>query len=349
MNIGSFSPKNPFFLAPMAGITDLPFRKLCVEMGAGLVYTEMLSVQALYHGDEETLKMADTDPVERPCAVQIFGHEPDIIAAAVKKFSVRDDIALIDLNMGCPAPKIVKNGDGCLLMKSPELVKQIIHDAVNASSKPITVKFRKGWDDETLNYMEIGKIAEQEGASAVTLHGRTRSQMYSGVADWDAVKELKEALRIPVIGNGDIHSLPEARTRMLETSCDAVMIGRAAQGNPWVFRDIADTCKIAEIDERACKNIVSDSGAASRINRFGVGHTLEELLLTILRHYDLMVRIKGPRRAMLEMRKHIAWYLHGLPDATTMRMEIYNLENIDDVKNKLAEYLHSSTRTVESW
>ncbi len=363
MRIGTVTTKNPYFLAPMAGITDWPFRVLCVEQGAGLVYTEMVNARALHHRDPETLRIAQTHEMERPCAVQIFGHEPDMIAEAVRYFCSRPDICLIDINMGCPTPKIIKNGDGSALLCKPDLVREILRGAVQAAlqaavqdagqnvgnaplraevpdlrqnvgnaplraeepdagqnagkamvqaagqragAKPITVKIRKGWDSSCANYMEIGKIAEEAGVSAITLHGRTREQMYSGKADWDSIRSLKASLSIPVIGNGDVKSLGDADRMMSETGCDAVMIGRGAQGNPWVFHG-------------ASWNEI----------------TSEMRLTTILRHHDMMVEYKGVYTAMLEMRKHIAWYLHGLKDAGHIRAEVYRAEDAETVKGIL--------------
>ena len=235
MLIGDVKLPGNIFLAPMAGVTDLPFRLLCKEQGASLVYTEMLSAKAMHYGDEGTFRLSETHPEERPVAAQIFGHEPEIMAEAAAVLSARDDICIIDVNMGCPAPKIIKNGDGACLMQKPALVREIVREIRKASKKPVTVKIRKGWDKSSANTVEIASICEEEGASAVTVHGRTRDQQYSGETDLECIREVKRALRIPVIGNGDIR-LPEDARRMFEaTGCDAVMIGRAAKANPWIF------------------------------------------------------------------------------------------------------------------
>ena len=315
LKIGAFKPKNPYFLAPMAGITDWPFRLLCVEQGAGLVYTEMVNARALHHQDAETLRIAQTHERERPCAVQIFGHEPDMMAEAVRYFLTRQDIGIIDINMGCPTPKIVKNGDGAALMTTPELAEQILQAAVRAADgkKPVTVKFRKGWAADRQNFLAFGRMAEAAGVSAVTLHGRTREQFYSGEADWGSIRELKAALSIPVIGNGDVRSIADADRMMRHTGCDAVMIGRAAQGNPWVFQP--NGAHLRPEDHRP----------------------LSELRDTILRHHQLLAQYKGETTALLEMRKHIAWYLHGIPGASAIRAAVYQAGEFQTVKEILEQ------------
>ncbi len=336
MQIGNFSPKNPYFLAPMAGITDWPFRVLCAENGAGLVYSEMLNARAMHYQDIETLRMATTHPLEKPIAIQLFGHEPDYIAEAVRYFCTRPDIALIDINMGCPTPKITKNGDGSALLQNLPLAEEILKAAVKAADevtmptntqstigtasclpigattsfpKPITVKIRKGWDSTAINYIETAKMAEAAGVSAIALHARTREEMYTGSADWNCIANLKKAVSIPIIGNGDIHSIKEAEQRMQQTGCDAVMIGRATQGNPWVF---------------------TEQG------REGINK--ETLLQTILQHYAFMAEAKGERTATLEMRKHIAWYLHGLHGAAAIRLEVYSASEMQQVLEILSKY-----------
>lgn len=331
MHIGNFTPKNPFFLAPMAGITDWPFRLLCVEQGAGLVYTEMANARALHYQDSDTLRITQTQETERPCAVQVFGHEPDIIAEAVRYFLTRPDIALIDINMGCPTPKIVKNGDGSILLTNPNLVQSILTEAVKAAEgqKPVTVKIRKGWDEGSINYLEIGRIAEDAGISAITLHGRTRDQMYSGNADWESIRRLKQSVSIPAIGNGDVKSLEDGARMMAETGCDAVMIGRAAQGNPWVFSN-PET-----ISGTKATSMVAPNPSPPPAPPAPRGGSLKILLQTIYRHHDMMVEYKGERTALLEMRKHIAWYLHGLKDAHHIRTEVYKAEDVDSVKQIL--------------
>lgn len=317
MQIGKLKLSGNIFLAPMAGITDLPFRLLCKEQGASLVYTEMVSAKAMHYNDKETLKLTETHPDERPVAVQIFGSEPEIMAEAAEKLSHREDISIIDINMGCPAPKIVKNSEGSALMKKPELVRSIVREVVKASAKPVTVKIRKGWDEKSLNAAIIAAICEEEGAQAVAVHGRTREQYYSGKADYNIIKEVKKVLTVPVIGNGDIIK-PEDAARMLEeTGCDAVMVARGAQGNPWIFRNIID---------------YFNNGAYNNIQK-------DELIYTITRHYDMMEEVKGVRLAVLEMRKHIAWYLHGYPDSAKVKAQIFKTNNKEEAMNILHNYL----------
>ncbi len=318
MTIGNLELKGNIFLAPMAGVTDLPFRLLCKEQGASLVYTEMVSAKALHYNDKETCGLLETHPDERPVAVQIFGSEPEIMAEAAEKLSHREEFALIDINMGCPAPKIVKNFEGSALMRNPELVRKIVREVVRASKKPVTVKIRKGWTESEVNAVKIALICEEEGAMAVTVHGRTREQFYSGNTDLNVIKEVKESLTIPVIGNGDIRS-PEDAERMVQfTGCDGVMVGRGAQGNPWIFKRINEYYSHGRYDKSIDKI---------------------QLLETILRHYALMEEYKGERMALLEMRKHVGWYLHGLPGSAHIRAQIFRITNKEEVIQTLKNYL----------
>ena len=234
MKIGNVELENNVFLAPMAGVTDLPFRILCKEMGCGLVYSEMVSAKGILYDNKNTTELLEVDPKERPVAVQLFGSDPEILGAMAKKIE-EYPIDIIDVNMGCPAPKIVKNGEGSCLMKTPELVGKIVRSLVESQKKPVTIKFRKGFDEEHINAVEIAKIAEANGASAVAVHGRTREQYYSGKADWDIIKEVKAAVQIPVIGNGDIFTPQDAKNLLEHTVCDAIIVGRVSQGNPWFF------------------------------------------------------------------------------------------------------------------
>lgn len=304
----------------MAGVTDYPFRLLCREKGASLVFTEMVSAKAMHYGDKKTFDIARTYPDEMPVGVQIFGSEPEIMAEAAATLSKHPNVVLIDINMGCPAPKIVKNGDGSALMKNPDLVRRIVRETVKASEKPVTVKIRKGWDRSSINCVEIAAICEEEGAAMVTVHGRTRDQQYSGNADWECIKSVKKALTIPVTGNGDVRS-PEDALRMLEeTGCDAVMIGRGALGNPWIFENVQSFLKTGTYNKT-----VSD----------------EERLNMIMRHYSLMEEHKGEKLALLEMRKHAAWYLQGLPGCARVKAEIFATSDIKKVKEIIREYLNS--------
>ncbi len=311
MNIGNVEIKNNVFLAPMAGITDLAYRLVCKEFGAGLVYTEMISAKGIYYNDEKTKLLTQIDEKERPVAIQIFGSDASIMADVAKKMSEKADI--IDINMGCPAPKVVKNDDGSKLMLNPALIDEITYKVVKSSTVPVTVKIRKGWNDENVNAVEIAKILEKNGVSAVAVHGRTREQFYSGIADWDIIKKVKESVSIPVIGNGDVIDIDSANKMIEYTGCDAVMIGRAALGKPWIFKEIVDQNKI---DMKQ-----------------------EELYKIIKKHYDLLSELKGEYIAVREMRKHISWYIKGLPLATQIRNQINMLESKDKVLELLYMYI----------
>ena len=318
MKIGNIELKNNVFLAPMAGVTDLPFRILCKEMGAGLVVSEMVSSKGMYYKDPGTKHLTQVDPKERPIAIQIFGSDPKIMANVVSdQLNNREDVDMIDINMGCPAPKIVKNGDGSALMKDPKLAREIIREVVKASSKPVTLKIRMGWDHNSINGVDIAKMAEEEGIAALTIHARTKDMFYSGVADWDFIKKLKASISIPVIGNGDIFQ-PEDGVRMFNhTGCDAIAIGRGAQGNPWIFKRI--------------KNMME--GKADR------PPTIEEIINLSIRHLDLVCSIKGERTGVREMRKHVAWYLKGLKSSNEVKNEINTMENKEDIEKALLEYM----------
>lgn len=308
IKIGSFSPKNNIFLAPMAGVTDMPFRFQCAKMGAGLTYTEMVSAKGMVYHDKKTKELTQTHPVEAPCAVQLFGSEPDILARAAESFNSRTDIALIDLNMGCPAPKIIKNREGCALMQNEKLASDIIKAVVRASEKPVTVKFRKGFDSQ--NAVEFARMAENAGAKAITVHGRTRDQFYSGKADWEVIARVKEAVTIPVIGNGDVFCPEHARQMLEKTGCDAVMVGRGAQGNPWIFQKILHYIYTGELLPWPAD---------------------DEKYQVIHEHYQMMVDLKGENTAVKEMRKHLAWYLKGIPGAANARTKIFALSSSSEV------------------
>ncbi len=313
IKIGDVELENNVFLAPMAGITDKAFRKIVKEYGAGLTYTEMASAKALYYQDKKTEKLINTEAEKRPIAVQIFGSEPKIMAEAVRKLEREADI--IDINAGCPAPKVVKNGDGSKLLLNVELLGEIVEQVKKATTKPVTVKIRTGWDEEHIIAVQAAKIIEQAGANAITVHGRTREQFYSGKADWNMIKEVKQNVKIPVIGNGDIENLEEAKEMFETTGVDAIMIGRGSLGNPWVFRDI-----IQEKEQPV-------SG--------------KEKWETIQKHIDLAIEDKGERNAIKEMRKHLAWYLKNLKNAAKIRDKINQLETKKEVIDCLSEYFET--------
>ena len=320
MRIGNIELENNVFLAPMAGVTDLAFRIICKEMGAGLVFSEMVSSKGLHFKDSSTKTLLQVDSKERPIAIQLFGSEPQIMANVIDNYlNKREDIDIIDINMGCPAPKIVKNGDGSALMRNPKLVREILKEVVKTSNKPITLKIRMGWDHDSINGIDIAKIAEEEGVAALTIHARTRDMFYSGEADWDYIRRVKESISIPVVGNGDIFR-PEDGIKMLEfTNCDAIAIGRGAQGNPWIFRRIINLMK-GEEDTLPSK---------------------EEIIQMCIRHLNLICFIKGDGVGVKEMRKHVAWYLKGLKNSNEVKNLANNIDNKQEMEKVLLEYLQS--------
>ena len=309
--IGSVEMENPFILAPMAGVTDLPFRMLCKEQGAGLLCTEMVSAKAIYFNNKNTEELLTIDDREPPVSLQLFGSDPDIISEMAKKIENRP-FSILDINMGCPVPKVAGNGEGSALMKNPKLVEEIVSKTAKAIKKPVTVKIRKGFDDEHINAVEIARIAESAGAAAIAVHGRTREQYYSGKADWDIIRQVKEAVKIPVIGNGDVTSPEAARQLMETTGCDGIMIGRGAQGNPWIFRQILHWMETGEEEPKP---------------------DLEEVKAMILRHARMLVEYKGAYTGIREMRKHVAWYTAGYPNSAKLRARVNEIESLEALEH----------------
>lgn len=316
LRIGSIELENNIILAPMAGVTDLPFRIICKKYGnPGLVCNEMVSAKAIVYEDEKTKLMLNCQDEQRPISMQIFGSDPEVMGQAAKAVSQISDI--LDINMGCPAPKVVKNGDGSRLLQNLDLVGEIVREVVKNSKKPVTVKIRKGWDNNNVVAVEAAKIIEEAGADAIVVHGRTREEYYSGVADWDIIKQVKEAVNIKVIGNGDIKTEEDAFRIFEETNVDGIMIGRASLGNPWIFKKIAFYLEHGE----KMPDISN-----------------EEKYKVILEHFDLLEKEKGEYTATREIRKHIAWYVKGLKNASVMREEINRVEYSLDFRKILKEY-----------
>ena len=314
LKIGNVELQNNIILAPMAGITDLPFRIICEKYNPGLVVTEMVSSKALYYNDEKTKQLLKTEGGKRPVSVQIFGSDIDSMAYAAKYVSKIADI--VDINMGCPAPKVVKNGDGSKLLLDLDKVYEIVKIVVKNSEVPVTVKMRKGWDNEHIVAIEAAKAVERAGASAVTIHGRTRSEYYTGKADWNIIKKVKENVSIPVIGNGDIKSPEDAKRIFEQTNCDGIMIGRATLGRPWILEIIKSYL---------------EKGTVRKIEK-------KEILETILKHIELEIKEKGEYTGIREMRKHICYYLKGLPGASAVRDKINHLESKEEVEKELVDY-----------
>ena len=317
LTIGNVELTNPYILAPMAGVTDLPFRLLCREQGAGLLCMEMVSAKAIQYNNKNTKALLEIHPEEPPVSLQLFGSDPEVISEIAKQIEELP-FSILDINMGCPVPKIVRNGEGSALMKQPKLVYEIVSKTVKAIKKPVTVKIRKGFDDSCINAVEIAKIIEDAGASAVAVHGRTREQYYSGKADWDIIRQVKEAVSIPVIGNGDVVSGASAIAMQKETGCDGVMIGRGAQGNPWIFSELLAYDRTGEMPARP---------------------TIEEIKEMIYRHARLQVKYKGEYLGIREMRKHVSWYTSGLPNSAKLRGEINAVESLVELEKLLEEKL----------
>lgn len=304
LRIGNVILDNNLILAPMAGVCDLPFRVLCKEQGAGLLCMEMVSAKGIYYRNKNTEILLTTAPEERPVSLQLFGADAHIMSEMAKRIEERP-FDILDINMGCPVPKVVNNGEGSALMKQPRLVFEIVSEIVKAIHKPVTVKIRKGFDDDHVNAVEIARIAEEAGASAVAVHGRTREQYYSGKADWDIIRQVKEAVSVPVIGNGDILTAEDVKAMKEQTNCDGFMIGRGAQGNPWIFRQIQHYLEYGEELPKP---------------------KLQEVADMILRHARAQIAYKGETMGIREMRKHAAWYTSGYKNSAKLRGRINEIE-----------------------
>ncbi|NLZ83637.1 MAG: tRNA dihydrouridine synthase DusB [Clostridiales bacterium] len=315
--IGDVKVNGKLFLGPMAGVTDLPFRILCKEQGAALVFTEMVSAKGILYNNKNTDSLLEIAEEERPAALQLFGSDPDIIADMAKRIETRN-FDILDINMGCPVPKVVKNGEGSALMKEPKLVGRIVNKVSRAINKPVTVKIRMGFNLDSINAVEIAKIAEGNGAAAITVHGRTREQYYKGKANWDIICQVKEAVTIPVIGSGDVQTPMDAQRMLEETGCDGIMIARGARGNPWVF---------SQIDGYLNNGITQPIPDIDEVKR------------TILRHAKLSIQFKGEYTGIREMRKHIAWYTAGYPQSAKLRNKTNEIENIGDLEKLLEEFV----------
>lgn len=315
LKIGDVILENNIILAPMAGVSDLPFRLLCKEQGAGLLGMEMVSAKAIMYNSKNTEALMEIHPDEGPVSMQLFGSDADIVSEMAKRIKDRP-FAILDINMGCPVPKVVNNGEGSALMKNPALAEEIVSKTVKAIGKPVTVKIRKGFDEGHANAVEIAKAAEAAGAAAIAVHGRTREQFYSGKADWNIIEKVKHAVNIPVIGNGDVVDGESAKRMLEETGCDGIMIGRAARGNPWIFREV-----IAYLKEG--KKIARPDS--------------EEIKETILRHAALQLQYKGEYTGIREMRKHISWYTAGYPNSAKFRGKINAVERMEELREGLEE------------
>lgn len=317
LKIGNVTLENRYILGPMAGVTDLPFRLLCKEQGAGLLCMEMVSAKAILYNNKNTETLLEIHPDEQPVSLQFFGSDPKIMSEMAKRVEERP-FDIMDINMGCPVPKVVKNGEGSALMKNPKLVHEIVSAMVKAINKPVTVKIRKGFDDTCINAVEIAKIIEDAGAAAVVVHGRTREQYYSGTADWEIIRQVKEAVSIPVIGNGDVTSPQKAEELVKQTGCDGIMIARGAQGNPWIFSEMIAYEQTGQLPDRPARREVREM---------------------MLRHARLQLQYKGEYLGIREMRKHVAWYTKGLQGSAKLREEINRVESYAELEELLERRL----------
>lgn len=322
MKIGNFITEGDAFLAPMAGVTDFPFRVICKKYGASLLYTEMINAKALCYEDKNTFSMLEVKPEEGDVAVQIFGHEPAYLSEAASILSDLGRFKIIDINMGCPAPKITKNNEGSALMKDPKLAYEIISSVKKSSKLPVTVKFRKGWDENSINALDFALNAQEAGADCITIHGRTREQYYSGKADWEIIEKIKAKVKIPVIANGDIFSIDDAKRIIEKTGADAYMIGRGSQGNPFIFKQIKDYIENGEVSEV----------------------TEHERIEVMLEHYNLSMKYKGEDKTVREMRKHLGWYLKGMYGSAKMRDDINHITDSNEVIMMLKDYQANLTQ-----
>lgn len=317
LKIGNVKLNNRVILAPMAGVTDLPFRFLCRQQGAGLVCMEMISAKAVLYQNKNTEALMQIHPQEGPVSLQLFGSDPEIMAEIAAQIEDRP-FDILDINMGCPVPKVVNNREGSALMKNPKLAGEIIRKMTGAVRKPVTVKIRRGFDEDHINAVEMAKIAEDAGAAAIAVHGRTREQYYSGKADWNIITEVKKAVSVPVIGNGDVDSPLKAKQMLEQTGCDGVMIARAARGNPWIFHEITSFLDTGIIPERP---------------------SVQEVVDTILHHGRMLVEYKGEYVAIREMRKHISWYTQGYPHSSDFRRIVNAMESMEEMEACMRDFL----------